>query len=298
MKPSAFEYYAPANLQESLALVREYGSEARLMAGGQSLMPLMNARLVRPTVIIDLNHVTELAYIQAAQQSLRIGAMTRQRSAEQSPAVREHLPLLAETLSWVGHIPIRNRGTIGGSVALGHPAAELPALAKVVDAQFVVMGADGRTRQLDPDAFFVAACTTALQPTDILTEIRLPYLPDQTGWSVQEVAPRQHDLALVGVIAVVTLDASGCCSDVRLGLFGVGDTAVRATQIEQRLIDLRPDAQTIRAAVADLPSLLDPPSDMHASAAYRREVAAVLAGRALTEAAQRARRGSGMPPRP
>jgi carbon-monoxide dehydrogenase medium subunit len=258
------------------------------MAGGQSLMPLMNLRLVRPTVIIDLNHVTELAYIQTSQQSLRIGAMTRQRSAELSPVVRTQLPLLAETLSWVGHIPIRNRGTIGGSLALGHPAAELPALAKVLDAQFVVMRADGHTHHLNADQFFVSARRTALQPTDVLTEICFPYLPPKTGWSIQEVAPRHQDLALVGVIATMTLDESGRCSDVRLGLFGVGETPVRARQVEQQFIGLQPDAQTIRAALADLSSLLDPQSDMHASAAYRREVAVVLASRAILEAARRA----------
>ena len=287
MKPPAFEYHAPANLQEALELLGRYGGEARLMAGGQSLMPLMNMRLVRPTVIVDLNRVEELAYIQTADGSLLVGAMTRQRAAERSPLVLENLPLLAETLSWVGHIPIRNRGTIGGSLALAHPAAELPALAKALDAQFVINGAGGRVRQLNSDEFFVSSLTTALQPDEILTEIRFPYLAPRTGWAIQEVAPRQNDLALVGVIAAVTLDEPGRCSDVRLGLFGVGDTPVRATQIEQRLLGEKPDRQAIRAAMADLPSLLNPMSDLHASAAYRREVAAVLAGRAVTEAVQR-----------
>jgi len=288
MKPAAFAYYAPANIPEALELLGRYGAQARLLAGGQSLMPLLNLRLVRPTVIVDLNRVEELSYIKTADGSLRIGAMTRQRTAERSPLVLENLSLLAETLAWVGHIPIRNRGTIGGSLALAHPAAELPALAKVLDAQFVVNRADGRTRQLTPDEFFISYCTTPLQPDDLLTEIRLPYLPAHTGWAVHEVARRQNDLALVGAIAVVTLDAAGQCADVRLALFGVGETAVRATAIEQRLRGQPADRQTIQAAMADLASLLDPPSDMHASATYRREVAAVLAGRAVMEAARRA----------
>jgi aerobic carbon-monoxide dehydrogenase medium subunit len=288
MKPPPFAYYAPSTIPEALELIGRYGDQAKLLAGGQSLMPLLNMRLARPTVIVDLNRVAELAYIKTADGSLRIGAMTRQRTAERSPVVRENLPLLAETLAWVGHIPIRNRGTIGGSIALAHPAAELPALAKVLDAQFVVSGADGRTRQLSPDDFFVSFCATALQPNDMLTEIRLPYLPARTGWAIQEVARRQNDLALVGAIATVTLDTSGQCANVRLGLFGVGDTAVRATMIEQRLCGQPPERQTIQAAMADLASLLDPSSDMHASASYRREVATVLAVRAVLEAAQRA----------
>lgn len=288
MKPPAFAYYAPTNIPEALELLGRYGEQARLLAGGQSLMPFLNMRLVRPTVIVDLNRVAELAYVKAVDGGLHIGAMTRQRTAERSPLVLENLPLLAETLAWVGHIPIRNRGTIGGSLALAHPAAELPALAKLLDAQFIVNRADGRTRQLNPDEFFVSSCTTSLQPDDLLTEIRLPDLPARTGWAIHEVAQRQNDLALVGAIAVVTLDAAGLCADVRLALFGVGETAVRATAIEQRLRAQPADRQTIQAALADLAGLLDPPSDMHASAAYRREVAAVLAGRALLEAAQRA----------
>lgn len=287
MKPPVFEYHAPANLQEALELLGRYGGEARLMAGGQSLMPLMNVRLVRPAVIVDLNRVEELAYIQTADGSLRVGAMTRQRTAERSPVVLENVPLLAETLSWVGHIPIRNRGTIGGSLALAHPAAELPALAKALDAQFVVNGAGGRVRELNSDEFFVSSLNTALEPDEILTEIRFPHLPPRTGWAIQEVAPRQNDLALVGVIALVRLDEPGHCADVRLGLFGAGETPVRAAPIEQRLLGQKLDQQTIRAALADLPNLLDPPSDMHASATYRREVAAVLAGRAITEAVER-----------
>jgi carbon-monoxide dehydrogenase medium subunit len=287
-EPPAFAYHAPANIPEALELLGHHGEQARLLAGGQSLMPLLNMRLARPTVIVDLNRIAELAYIKAADGRLRIGAMTRQRAAEQNPLVRGHLPLLAATLAWVGHIPIRNRGTIGGSLALAHPAAELPALAKVLDAQFVVSCADGRERQLTPDEFFVAYCRTPLQPDELLTEVRLPYLPARAGWAVHEMARRQNDLALVGAIAAVTLDAAGHCADVRLGLFGVGDTAVRPAVIEQRLRGQPPDRQTIQAALADLAGLLDPPSDMHASAAYRREVAAVLAGRALLEAAQRA----------
>ncbi len=258
------------------------------MAGGQSLMPLMNVRRVRPAVIVDLNRVAELTYIQTTDGSLCVGAMTRQRTAERSTVVLKHVPLLAETLSWVGHIPIRNRGTIGGSLALAHPAAELPALAKALDAQFVVNGAGGRVRQLNSDEFFVSALTTALQPDEILTEIRFPCLPPRTGWAIQEVASRQNDLALVGAIALVTLDESGRCSDARLGLFGVGGTPVRAAPIEKQLLGQQLDQQTIRALVADLPNLLDPSSDMHASAAYRREVATVLAGRAIAEAVRRA----------
>lgn len=288
MKPPAFEYHAPAQLQEALELLGRYAGAARLLAGGQSLLPLMNMRTIRPAVIVDLNRVAELAYIRAEGDSLRVGAMTRQRAAERSPTVIERMPLLAETLAWVGHIPIRNRGTIGGSLALAHPAAELPALARVLDAQLVVSGAGGRVRQLSSDAFFVSALTTALQPDELLTEIRLPYLPPRTGWALHEVAPRQHDLALVGAIAVMTLDAHGHCADVRLGLFGVAETPVRATPIEQRLLGERPDQRAVQAAVADLPALLSPRDDMHASAAYRREVAAVLAGRAIAEAARRA----------
>lgn len=288
MKPAPFDYYAPTSVEEACRLLSQYGDEAKILAGGQSLVPVMALRLAQPSVLIDINTVRELDYIHADDHGLAIGAITRQRTVERSASVREQFPILSAAVEWIGHPQIRNRGTIGGSLAHADPAAELPALAAVLDATFTVTNARGAKRTLKAADFFVTYLTTALGSDDLLSEIYFPALPPGTGWSFVEVARRHGDFALVGAAAIVALDAAGSCWDVRVALFGVAPTAVRAPHVEQALSHQKLDEQTLAAGAAEVVKDIDPPGDVHASAQYRTYVATHLVRRALTEAIQRA----------
>ena len=290
MKPPRFTYYAPTSLEEALALLRTYGTDAKLLAGGQSLVPLLNMRLLRPAVLIDLNRIAALSYIRHEHDMLAIGAMTRQRALEREE-VRRHQPLLTAAAQLIGHFQIRNRGTVGGSLAFGNPAGELPALALLLSAQLLVAASDGQTRTIDADAFFVGRMKTALSPTELLIGTRFPTLPPRTGWSIQEIAQRQSGPALVGVIGLVTLDENKRCTAARLVLFGVQDVPIRVPAVETWLAGKALDQVTIEHAAALVSAHLDSfpaLTDMHASAAYRQDVAAVLTQRVLAEATRRA----------
>ncbi|MGQ0551301.1 MAG: FAD binding domain-containing protein [Armatimonadota bacterium] len=301
MKPPAFLYAAPESVEETLALLAEYGSEAKLLAGGQSLMPLLNMRLARPAVLIDLNRVKGLDHITAANGEIRIGAMTRQRAAERSPVLASRLPLITDALRWVGHAQIRNRGTVGGSLAHADPAAELPAVAAALDATLMVRGQNG-TRALSSGEFFVGYLTTAIEPAEVLTEIRIPVMTRDAGWAFAEISRRHGDFALVGTAAVIHTDSGERCRDVRLAFTGVGPTPVRIREAEaavegQRLMKDgesgrggagRLDDALLREVAQIVSGRLQPESDIQASAEYRKHVAGVLARRALTAAAARA----------
>jgi CO/xanthine dehydrogenase FAD-binding subunit len=288
MKPAPFDYFAPTTVDEVRDLLAQYGDDAKILAGGQSLVPVMALRLSQPSVVIDINRLRELDYIRDDAHGLAIGAITRHRTVERSPQVREKAPLLSAAIEWIGHPQIRNRGTIGGSLAHADPAAELPALAVALDATFTVTNASGAKRTLKASDFFVSYLTTALAADDLLSEIYFPSLPAGMGWSFKEIARRHGDFALVGVAATVGLDGAGECSDVRVALFGVAPTAVRAPGAEQALLGQKPGEQAIAAAAAAIASDIEPPADVHASAAYRVYVATNLARQALTEAVQRA----------
>ncbi len=226
--------------------------------------------------------------IQIADDRLSIGAITRHRAVERSPLVREKLPLLTTAIEWIGHPQIRNRGTIGGSLVHADPAAELPALAAILDATFTVANAKGTQRSIKANEFFVTELTTALDPDDLLCDVSFAIPPAGTGWSFVEVSRRHGDFALAGVAATVALDASGKCSSARVALLGVAPIAVRAPHVEQALSNQTPDEQAIAAAAAELVKDIDPPADLHGSAEYRRYLATNLVRRALTEAVQRA----------
>src|SRR5438067_4668883 len=198
MKPAPFDYFAPTSVEEVRGLLTQYGDEAKILAGGQSLVPAMALRMAQPSVVIDINNVRELNYIRADDHGLAIGAVTRQRAVERSVTVREKVPLLTAAIEWIGHPQIRNRGTIGGSLAHADPAAELPALAAVLDATFTVTNTSGTKRTLNASDFFVSYLTTALGSDDLLSEIYFPALPAGAGWSFVEVARRHGDFALVG----------------------------------------------------------------------------------------------------
>jgi aerobic carbon-monoxide dehydrogenase medium subunit len=287
MKPPRFDYLAPTSLAEALALLAEYGEEAKLLAGGQSLVPLLNFRLVRPAHLVDLNEVPDLAYVREEDGWLAIGGMTRQRALEKSPLVAERCPLMAQALPQIGHAQIRNRGTIGGSLAHADPAAELPAVVAALGGELVVQSTKGR-RTLRPDEFFVTYLTTALEPSEILVEVRVPKVAPRTGTAFVEVSRRHGDFAMVGSAVVVTLDESGICTSSAITLIGVGPTPVVARDAAQALVGSRPTATAFAEAARRVSAAVTPDSDLHASAEYRKHVSGVLTARALALAVDRA----------
>jgi CO/xanthine dehydrogenase FAD-binding subunit len=289
MKPAPFAYVAPQGVAEAVGLLREHGAEGKVLAGGQSLVPLLAMRLARPSVLIDLNRVSQLAYIRGGSE-VRIGAMTRQRTAELSPLIRRKVPLLAEALGYVGHPQIRNRGTIGGTLAHADPSAELPAVLSALDGRVVLRSARG-SRILGPAEFFLSYLTTALEPDELLVEVRLP-ARDRQGWAFVEVARRHGDYALVGVAAVVKMDGDTIVR-ARLAFTGVGAVPARVEELEQALVDRPATSAALSEAGQIASARLDPEGDIHASAEYRREVAGVLTERALRLAVERARPGHG-----
>jgi carbon-monoxide dehydrogenase medium subunit len=287
VKPPVFEYTAVRSVDEAVAELGQHGDAAKVLAGGQSLVPLLNMRLATPERLIDLNRVEELAYITARADGLAIGAMTRQRTVERSALAAQRVPLLADALPWVGHFQIRNRGTLGGSLSHADPAAELPAVAVCLDARFTARGPGGE-RTLAAGDFFRAHLTTALAPTELLTEVWFPAAPRGTGSAWIELARRHGDYALVGVAAVVTL-AGDRIEAARLALTGVGDRPVRAREAEARLAGEPLTSAVLAEAAEAVRRAIDPGSDIHATAAYRRHVAGVFAERAIRLAAARAK---------
>jgi carbon-monoxide dehydrogenase medium subunit len=271
-----------------LDLLAEHGDEAKVLAGGQSLMPMMNMRLARPGVIVDINRLTALESIaQTAEGGLLVGALTRQRAIERSRMVRQHHPLLAATIPFIGHFPIRNRGTLGGSLVHADPAAELPALSLALEAEFVLKSAT-QERVVRAEDFFLSYLTTAIAPEELLTEVRFPAWQPEWGWDVQEVSRREGDFALVGAVAVLQVDTNTTCQLVRLALFGVGGVPVRLQRAEAMLHGQRVDDAALVEVAKVVSEELDPDADIHASAAYRKDVGGVMARRALQQALRRA----------
>jgi aerobic carbon-monoxide dehydrogenase medium subunit len=289
MKPAPFRYLAPTTVDEALAALAEHGYDAKLLAGGQSLIPTMNFRLAQPGVLIDLNHIPNLGYIMPSSSGgLRIGAMTRQRQVEKSALVQERAPLLHATMPNIAHVQIRNRGTIGGSLAHADPAAELPAVVSALGGTLVVRGPQGE-RHIDVSEFYVGLFATEMTPDEMLVEVEVPPLPARSGFAIQEVARRHGDYALVGIAVQVEMDADTRCTAARLAYFSVGDGPVMAARGAHLLVGERPTKALIDAAANEAAHLdLDPPSDIHASARYRRHLARVLGERALASAFGRA----------
>ncbi len=291
MKPPPFDYAAPETLDEALALLAEHGYDAKLLAGGQSLVPLLNFRLASPAMLVDLNRIGGLGEVAAdGDGGLRLGAMVRHRRLERDPEVARRAPLLALTAPFIAHPQIRNRGTVGGSLAHADPAAELPAVAVALDARFRLVRAGGE-RWVAARDFFVGLLATDLAADEILVEVALPPTPPRTGWSFQEVARRHGDFAQVGVAARVTLDGAGAVDSARLVYLSVGDVPVVAERAAAALAGALPSAEAIAAAAEIAGGEVDPTGDIHATADYKRHLARVLARRALGEAAERAERG-------
>ncbi|MBX5451047.1 FAD binding domain-containing protein [Thermogemmatispora sp.] len=281
MKPPRFQYCAPRLLDDALDLLDRYAEEAKILAGGQSLMPLLNMRLARPAYLLDINRLSELHYIEEEADYLAIGAVTRQRQVERSPAVQQRHPLLVEVIRHIGHFQIRNRGTVAGSIAHADPAAELPALLRCLDGTVVAQSA--RSERLLPAAdFFQGYLTTELRPDEMVTEVRIPWLPPAAGWAFAEFARRSGDYALAGAIVVLTAGPDGRCSSARLSYLGIAPVPQRASAVEALLIGSRLEPATLEEAAEAARSLVsEEMQDIHATAEYRRELVAELTRRLL-----------------
>jgi len=282
VKPPKFDYHAPASLEEALALLQRYGGDAKVLAGGQSLMPLLNFRLSRPAALVDLNRIPSLAYVREHDGQLRLGAMTRQRTIEFSPMVAQKLPLLREATKWVGHLPIRTRGTIGGSIAHADPSAEYPAVLTALEGEVVARGPNGE-RVVKAKDLFHTYLTTSLAPEEILVEVRIPAMPAGAGYALEEFARRHGDFAIVGVAALIVREGRRC-RQARLATAGTGPVPVRLRAAEEILDGDGLSDSAIEAAARRASELVSPDSDIHASAEYRRHLTGVLTKRALRRA--------------
>jgi carbon-monoxide dehydrogenase medium subunit len=288
MKPAPFAYFAPRDIDEALELLEQHGDEAKILAGGQSLMPLLSLRLARPAVIVDINRLAKLAFIRnRVDGGLALGALTRQRALERSPDVQSQSPLLAATMPFIAHFQIRNRGTLGGSLAHADPAAELPAVAVILGAELLLCSARAE-RVVQAEDFFLGYMTTAMEPNELLTEIRIPALRPKAGWSIEEVARRRGDFAMVGVAVMVELDGNNRCQDARIALFGVGERPERMDRAEQLVRGKELSESQLAAVAQTVSDDLHPLADVHASAEYRKEVGGFLTRRALANAFKRA----------
>lgn len=283
MKPASFDYFAPRSLSDAVSMLGAAGPDAKLLAGGQTLVPAMSMRLARPSALIDLNGVTELAFLRETAEGLEIGAMTRQRALEDSEIVGRRASLFHRALPHVAHFQIRNRGTIGGSLVHNDPAAELPAVVTALDGVLELVGPKGR-RRLNADDFFQGMLTTALDPDEILATVHIPALPDGVGTGFAEIARRHGDFALAGALAILHQMSDGAIDLARLVLFGVGTGPVRARAAEALLCGEIGGPKLWDAAATRAVRDLEPSADQHASAIYRREAAKVLARRVLAQA--------------
>jgi carbon-monoxide dehydrogenase medium subunit len=289
MKSAPFEYHAPEKVSDAATLLRDFGDEAKVLAGGQSLVPIMALRLARFDHVIDLNRVGELRGIERRNGTVRMGAMTRQAEIESDSTVAGAVPLLARATPFIGHFQIRNRGTLGGSLAHADPAAEYPAVALALDAEFEVANVGG-SRNVPASEFFVSTFMTALDAEDVLTAVHFPVWGGRSGFAVEEVARRFGDFALTGAVCGVELDGDRIAR-AAIGMFGMGSTPLRATDAEAALTGGSvgdPDLTEVgRTAAAST----DPPGDIHASVEYRRKVGAVVVARALRKAIEEASGG-------
>ncbi|MFE1599456.1 FAD binding domain-containing protein [Methylobacterium sp. ID0610] len=287
MKPAAFDYLRPASLDEAVLLLARHGSDAKILAGGQSLVPLLNFRMLRPSILVDINRVAELSFLRAEGAGLRIGALTRHHALETSPLVRERFPVLTAAMGHVAHLAIRNRGTTGGSLSHADPAAELPMMAMLLDAAIHTRSA-GQERVHAAEAFFLGPLTSALEENEVVTEIVLPGLAAGTGWAFEEFAQRSGDFAIAAVAATIRLER-GRIAEARLALMGVDETPVRLRGVEADLAGQAPSADLARHAAEAARDAVRPNTDLKASAEYRRHLVAGLVERALATAVDRAR---------
>ena len=287
MKMPPFCYHRPTTVEEAIELLADHGSDAKVLAGGQSLVPLLALRLSRPEHLVDIGRLGGLDTLEDGAGGFTIGAAVRHAEVELSPVTAGANPLVAAAMPHIGHRAIRNRGTVCGSLAHADPAAELPAVCLATDAELVARSKDGE-RRIPAADFFLGYLTSALDEAEMLTAVHFPKWPERTGGSVQEISRRNGDFALIGLAALVGLDGDGRVDRAALSFFGAGSTPVRVTEAEQALIGERPEAGAIAEAAEVVKKSIDPPGDNHATAAYRAHVAGVLTRRCLAEAGARA----------
>jgi CO/xanthine dehydrogenase FAD-binding subunit len=287
MKPAPFEYERAADLKSALTALARFGKQAKVLAGGQSLIPMLNLRLASTERLIDVGRLDELRYVRVVDDELRIGALTTHNAVLQSPEVAQHCPIMVEAYRLVSHHSVRNRGTIGGSLCHNDPASEMPLVINLVGGTLIARSASGE-RAIAADQFFKGSFETALDASELLTEIRVPIPARGHGWSFQEISQRKGDYALVAAGAMLAIDGEVCCR-VRLGFRNVGETIFRMPAIEARIEGQPPSAALFSAAGTAAMNAVDPPSDLHADEAYRRDLVKVLTERVLATAAARAR---------
>jgi CO/xanthine dehydrogenase FAD-binding subunit len=287
VKPPAFDYVAASSVEEAVALLAQHEGDAKVIAGGQSLVPMLNFRLLAPAVLVDLNRIPGLAGVDEHEGGLRIGALTRHHTLETSELVKARMPVLHAAMQFVAHLAIRNRGTIGGSLSHADPAAELPTMALLLDAEIEAQGPNG-ARTIAARDFFESALATTLEEDEIVTEIRLPALPERTGWAFEEFARRSGDFGIAGVGATIALADSGKVAQARIALLGVGQTPIRAGAAEKLLNGKDRDDHLIAAAAEAAREAAEPEDDLHGSADYRRHLVGVLVRRAVAAAWDRA----------
>ena len=286
MKPPRFSYLKPETVAEAVDFLGSHGAETKLLAGGQSLMPALNMRLVRPQYLLDLNGIHELDYVRYEKGRVTVGAMVRQDSLMHSDAIKEHWPLVPEALQWVGHSAIRYRGTLGGSLVHSDPAAELPAVMVTLGAEIIVRGSQGE-RKIMAEDFFETYFTTAISSNEILVAVTAPAQPANSGSSVLEIARRHGDFALAGIVTLVEV-AEGKVSAATITAFGLDEAPKRLGAAEAALTGQVPTPELLGIAGEIVADSVQPEDDIHATAAYRREMASVLTGRSLSQSLERA----------
>ena len=288
MKPAPFDYVIPGTLDEAIGYLGDEDVEAHVLAGGQSLIAAMNMRMARPELLVDLGKLDDLDFIREENGTLHIGAMTTKRTVEFSPVVENTQPLMHAATMLIAHPQIRNRGTVGGSVAHADPAAEYPAVALLLEAEITAKGKGGE-RTIAASDFFISYFTTALEEGEILIQLSIPAMAPGTGWSFKEFARRQGDFAMAGVGVTLKLDAAGHCENTKVVGFALGATPIRATAVEAAINGERPSPELFAGACQKMvDGVEDPTSDVHASVEYRRDLAATLGERACAEAVARA----------
>jgi carbon-monoxide dehydrogenase medium subunit len=286
MKPAAFDYVAADSLEAALSALSAAGGYGKVLAGGQSLMPMLNFRLARPSILVDINRVPGLAYVEATDAAIKVGALTRHHALETSPVIKAYLPVVTAAMQHVAHLAIRNRGTIGGSLSHADPAAELPMMVCLLDAHIGIQSPRGR-RVANSQDFFVAPLVTSLEDDEIVTDVEFPRLAAGTGWAFEEVARRAGDFALAAVgVTISTTD--GKCDKARIGMMGVGETPMRAEEAESLLRGQQISEALLDAVVQSLRAAIEPNTDLHASGDYRRHLAGALARKAIQTAWKRA----------
>lgn len=286
MKPAPFEYFNPMNKEDVFKLLDQLGDDAKLLAGGQSLMPMINFRLARPEVLIDINKIDELDFIKEENDYICMGALTRERAIEDSELIKSKIPILSEAVKYIAFQPIRNKGTLGGSIAHADPSAELCLMMIALEAQIKIESSQD-ARWVDAEDFFLTYLTTVIEPHELITEIRIPIPPAGTIHSFQSFSRRHGDFAIVSVAVMLSFNDDGICERAKIALGSVNPTPIRATQAEDMLIGKKLDEKLIEAVADEAAEASDPDPDLHSSADYKKEMARNFTKEGLMQVLQR-----------